>query len=168
MGGDLPAGNGKVCGRKVGRDGPFHVGPSPAGLAGRGGEGHRRTPGELEIFEATPLLIDLIDDGNEDVRSAAVWSLSQIGGEGVREVLISLLARTEGDSELDFIESALDNLAFTEGMQPFSLFDFPKEDYESAILDILDDEDGLLDFEEDDDNGYPYVEDIEEDEDLPD
>jgi HEAT repeat protein len=128
-----------------------------------------RAAGELELFEATPQLIELIDDGDEDVRSAAVWSLSQIGGEGVREALEGLLARTEEDSELDFIETALDNLAFTEGQQPFSLFDFPKEDYEEAMLDILDDEDGLLDFEEDVDSGLLFIDDDdEEDEDLPD
>jgi HEAT repeat protein len=128
-----------------------------------------RAAGELEIFEATHQLIELIEDSNEEVRSAAVWSLSQIGGEGVREALETLLARTEEDSEMDFIETALDNLAFTEGHQPFSLFDFPKEDYEEAILDILDDEAGLLDFDEDDNNGFSGIEDDEEeDEDLPD
>jgi HEAT repeat protein len=121
-----------------------------------------RATGELEIFEATPQLIELIDDGNEEVRSAAVWSLSQIGGEGVREALESLLAKTEEDSELDFIETALDNLAFTEGQQPFSLLDLPKEDYEAAMLDILDDEDDLLDFEEEDDSGFLYIDDDEE------
>lgn len=127
-----------------------------------------RAAGELEIFDATPMLIELTEDSNEDVRSAAVWALSQIGGEGVREALEKLLMRAEEDSELDFIETALDNLAFTEGLQPFSLFDFPKEDYESAMLDLLDDEDGLLDFDEDDDNGFSDIEDDDEDEDLDD
>ena len=127
-----------------------------------------RAAGELEIFEATPHLIDLLDDSNEDVRTAAVWALSQIGGEGVREALESLLARTEEDSELDIIETALDNLAFTEGLPAFSLFDLPKDDFEATMLDILDDEDGLLDFEDDDDGGFPDIEDDQEDEDFPD
>jgi HEAT repeat protein len=128
-----------------------------------------RAAGELEVFEAIPVLIELIDDSNEDVRTAAIWSLSQIGGEGVREALESLLARTEDEAELDYIETALDNLAFTEGQQPFSLFDFPKEDYEEAMLEVLDDEAGLLDFDEDEDVEFSDItDDEEEDEDFTD
>jgi HEAT repeat protein len=128
-----------------------------------------RAAGELEISEAVPYLIDLIEDSSEEARTASIWALSQIGGEGAREALESLLARIDEDSELDFVETALDNLAFTEGLQPFSLFDFPKEDYESTILDILEDEDGLLDFEDEvDEGGYPDIEDDDEYEDFPD
>jgi HEAT repeat protein len=83
-----------------------------------------RAAGELEISEAVPQLYDLLDDSNEAVRSAAIWSLSQIGGEGVRETLEQLQEDTEDEEEADFIESALDNLTFTEDFQLFSLFDF--------------------------------------------
>jgi HEAT repeat protein len=84
-----------------------------------------RAAGELEISEAVPNLLELLDDSNEAVRSAAIWSLSQIGGEGVRERLEQLQEETEDEEEADFIESALDNLAFTEEFQLYSLFDLP-------------------------------------------
>lgn len=46
-----------------------------------------RAAGELELTDATPSLLELLDDDNVDVRSAAIWSLSQIGGPGVRTIL---------------------------------------------------------------------------------
>ncbi len=83
-----------------------------------------RAAGELEISEAIQPLLDLLDDSDEAVRTAAIWSLSQIGGEGVREQLEQLQEETEDEEEADYIESALDNLTFTEDFQLFSMFDF--------------------------------------------
>jgi HEAT repeat protein len=83
-----------------------------------------RAAGELEINDAVQPLLDLLDDSDEAVRTAAIWSLSQIGGEGVRDILEQLQEETEDEEEADFIESALDNLTFTEDFQLFSMFDF--------------------------------------------
>jgi hypothetical protein len=43
--------------------------------------------GELEISDATPLLLELLEDSDFDVRMAAIWALSQVGGSGVGEAL---------------------------------------------------------------------------------
>jgi HEAT repeat protein len=86
-----------------------------------------RAAGELEIRKAVPRLFELIEDVDEGTRLASIWSLSQIGGEGVRETLESLLTESEFDFEEDFLESALDNLAFTEDGALFPLFDFPDD-----------------------------------------
>lgn len=107
-----------------------------------------RSAGELEISEATPRLIELAQDSDDDVRLAAIWSLSQIGGEGVRQFIEKLLEEEEGDELVKFFEEALDNLAFTEDFQPLPLYKIPTEDGEgdeSAIdeLDITTDEDEL-------------------------
>ncbi len=87
-----------------------------------------RAAGELELKKARRLLIDLVEDTNPEVRSAALWSLSQIGGRGVREVLRASLEAAEDDEEIRFLEDALDNLTFTEGGEVFNLLDISPED----------------------------------------
>ncbi len=82
-----------------------------------------RAAGELEISEAVPFLLELLDTEDSDVRLAAVWSLSQIGGEGVREALEQLYEEAADDEEAEFIESALENLEFTEDVQIFGIMD---------------------------------------------
>ncbi len=82
-----------------------------------------RAAGELEIKEAVPRLLNLLNSQDAEVRMAAIWSLSQIGGSGVRQRLEALYYETEDDDEADFIEQALDNLDFTEGSTFFTLMD---------------------------------------------
>jgi HEAT repeat protein len=108
-----------------------------------------RALGELEIGAVVPRLVELLNDEDPDVRTAAIWSLSQIGGEGVREVLEQMYEETEVEEEAEFIESALDNLSFTEDMQLFSLLDLD-EDSEELEEDFEDELDLDL-FEEDED-----------------
>lgn len=106
-----------------------------------------RAAGELEISDAVPVLIELLDDPNDDVRAACIWSLSQIGGDGVRDILEALYEETDDEEEAEFIDAALDNLAFTEDMDLFALFDFPDDegepdDYlEDELFDLMEDED---------------------------
>ncbi len=96
-----------------------------------------RAAGEIEIKDAIPTLIELTSDSDENVRAAAIWSLSEIGGERARHALERLFTEAADDQEADFLESALDNLAFTNGMQPFSLLDFPEDDPEDEFLEML-------------------------------
>ena len=86
-----------------------------------------RAAGELEIHQAVRVLMDLLDDPEQDVHDAAIWSLSQIGGEGVRETLDQMYEETDDDDESDYLSEALDNLAFTEDMQLHTLFNFPED-----------------------------------------
>jgi len=95
-------------------------------------------------------LLDMLDDSVKDVRMAAIWALSQIGGEGVRERLESLVRNTQEESEVDLLENALDNLSFTEDFQLFSLFDFTETDIEEEILDLLGEDDILQDDNDED------------------
>lgn len=96
-----------------------------------------RAAGELESEDAVPTLIELTDDSEEIVRLAAIWALSEIGGEYARHTLERLFQEVETEREADFLELALDNLAFTDGTQPFSLLDFPEEDSEDDLLEML-------------------------------
>jgi HEAT repeat protein len=85
-----------------------------------------RAAGQLELKTArAPLLkmIDQRDSLDEDVRMAAIWSLSQIGGEDVRPALEKLVNEAEDDDEADFIELAIDNLALVQDIPGFGMFD---------------------------------------------
>jgi hypothetical protein len=72
-----------------------------------------------------PLIAKLehFDELDEEVRLSTAWSLSQIGGEDVRQVLEKLVEDTEDDEEADYIELALENLAFTEDLPGYGMFD---------------------------------------------
>jgi HEAT repeat protein len=96
-----------------------------------------RAAGELEISAALPRLIELTDDSNEDVRHAAIWSVSQIIGEGVEEILLELWESAEDVAEIDLIEAALDNLEFNENTELFTLFEFPENEGEYFDADYL-------------------------------
>ena len=100
-----------------------------------------RAAGELEIKSAIPRLMQLLQDGDSDVRWAAIWALSQVGGEGVRKRLEKLYEQTDDDEEADFIESALDNLDFTEDASLLTLLDIEEEDMDDEFdLDLLEDD----------------------------
>jgi hypothetical protein len=96
-----------------------------------------------------------LDDAHEDVRAAAIWALSEVGGEGVRSHLEAMQEDTEDEDEADLIESALENLSFAEDFQKFAILDVDEAD-DAEDDDYLDeddyDEDDLLDdlIEEDD------------------
>jgi HEAT repeat protein len=100
-----------------------------------------RAAGELEIHAAVPHLLELLDDPDQDARLAAIWSLSQLSGEGVREALEEIAEDTDDAEELSFIEEALDNLSFTEETQSLPLIDLYDEDDEEDIDWLDEDED---------------------------
>lgn len=106
-----------------------------------------RAAGELEAHSAVPRLLELLDDPDENVMTAAIWSLSQLGGEGVGDALVRVLKRTEDEELIEWIDSALENLAFTEGVQAFEMLDLEEEDLEDEEVDEEDfeDIDGYLD-----------------------
>jgi HEAT repeat protein len=88
--------------------------------------------GELEIREAISELIELLDDVNRDVKRAAIWSISQIGGSAATDALVSLFDLSDDEEEIQLIQDALDNLAFVNGTRDMLLFDFDEtEDYDS-------------------------------------
>jgi hypothetical protein len=94
-----------------------------------------RAAGELEISEAAPKLIDNLEDSNMDIRLTSVWSLSQIGGSGVKRSIEALLDEDVTDKEAKIINDALEYLEFNDS---FDLDDF--DDY-----DDYDDDDDLYD-----------------------
>lgn len=102
-----------------------------------------RAAGELQIEEAIPSLLSLLNDDVREVRLATAWSLSQIGGDIAAEALEEYLERAEDEDEVDLIEDALENLAFNLELDELHLLDFSKEDLEDLTkpekLDDLED-----------------------------
>jgi HEAT repeat protein len=111
--------------------------------------------GELELREATKPLLKLLRDDDDDVRAAAIWSLSQIGGERIADALEALLEKTEDENEVELLENALDNLAFTEDMRNFALLDIPD--------DVADGDESIGDGDEDIDEADTDIDGVDED-----
>jgi HEAT repeat protein len=101
-----------------------------------------RAAGELELESTRGMLLDLLEEEAQDVeiRFAAIWSLSQIGGEGVREALEDILEESDDEEEADFVENALDNLTLTETGQEMAMFDidYANEEHLGKIVDLKD------------------------------
>lgn len=115
-----------------------------------------RAAGELQIDTARRALLDLLEEEAQDseVRPAVIWSLSQIGGDEVRETLEQILEETDDDEEAEWVEKALENLTFTEDvdiLNQMNMFDFTNlgetdrevdlQDFESGLEDAIDRED---------------------------
>ncbi len=82
-----------------------------------------RAAGELELKKARIPLLEMIETNeDEEIIESVIWSLSQIGGEGVREVLEQLVENADDEEMAEFIQDALDNLDFTNGFD-YLMFD---------------------------------------------
>jgi HEAT repeat protein len=99
-----------------------------------------RAAGELEYVPAVRKLGELLEDVDEEVQLATVWSLGQIGGERAKQLLIAVL---ESDAEHlhEEAEDALAELEFKGDNFDLTMFDFEDDDEENWVLDEnLDDE----------------------------
>jgi len=118
-----------------------------------------RAAGELELTDSLDRLFAILEEGyDSDIRLAAIWSLSQIGGNEVKNKLRELMHETDSDEELEWIEKALDNLELNSSSADFNFFSFKpaSEDYDDDVEDYSEDED----FEE---VGFEALEDDYED-----
>jgi HEAT repeat protein len=87
--------------------------------------------GELALTPARTILFQLLEEEEEDeITSAAIWSLSQVGGEDVRVYIENLIDLAEDDEQVEFLEEALDNLVFTEEMSNFDLMSYDPDEEE--------------------------------------
>ena len=86
--------------------------------------------GELRLASARTSLFRVLEEEEEDdIASAAIWSLSQIGGEDARLYIENLLDLAEEEEDIKFLEEALDNIEFTDELNHFDLLSIdPDED----------------------------------------
>lgn len=118
-----------------------------------------RACGELTIEEAVPVVLDLLNDLPE-IRGAAIWALSQIGGEDVGPALRDLLEEEITTEEEELVHQALERLDFLEDGVDLSIFNLQFDDdeyilddydYQQDDYDEYDDDLDLDDFDLDDD-----------------
>ncbi len=87
--------------------------------------------GELRLAAARAMLFKVLEDEEEeDVTHAAIWSLSQVGGEDARTYLENLLDAAQDTEDIEFIEEALDNLDFTDEQDRFDLMSIDPDEQE--------------------------------------
>jgi HEAT repeat protein len=88
-----------------------------------------RAAGELDLKAVREDLLEMVDSGDldEEVFYAAIWSLSQIGGNGVKAKFDEVMESEIDDDLADFMETAMDNLAFNDGLADFDLFEIDGE-----------------------------------------
>jgi len=104
-----------------------------------------RAAGKLEIAKARPYLLKYLEDYDQDVQMAVVWSLSRIGGSGLKSLFENLLKDAEIETHIQIIEEALDYVIFNQSI------DFTDGlDIDEGLNDDLDD--GY--FSEDEDYDY--------------
>jgi HEAT repeat protein len=94
-----------------------------------------RACGELQNPAAVPSLARLLDDPDDQVREAAVWSLGQIGGNESRRLLMAILDDEEAGL-YETAEAALEELEFLSGADlDLSLFDLYADDIKTDLDD---------------------------------
>jgi HEAT repeat protein len=91
--------------------------------------------GELALEAARSPLLRLLEDEEEDsdIHRAILWSLSQIGGEDVREKLEELLETTPIPEIEDFLEEVMENLNLTNEMASFKLLDLDGDGLDNGL-----------------------------------
>jgi HEAT repeat protein len=98
---------------------------------------HDSLPIRLEAVQAAGLLaaqpavshlLQLIDDPETEVRKAAIWALSEIGGLDARAAIEALARNTIEEDEAEFLEEALENLDYNEMGFDFRLLEMDEPD----------------------------------------
>jgi HEAT repeat protein len=82
-----------------------------------------RAAGDIGLSEGVQELIELLEDVDESVRRASIWSLSQIGGLKASEVLNSLAETDRDQDEQETLQDAIDNLVFADNTYELNSFD---------------------------------------------
>jgi HEAT repeat protein len=78
--------------------------------------------GELRLGSARQLLFQVLEEEFEnEVSGAAIWSLSQIGGQEARLYIQNLLDLAEDEEDVEYLEEALENLEFNDELNRFDL-----------------------------------------------
>ena len=95
-----------------------------------------RAAGELGLEMAVAPLFQMLEHEETEVRMAAAWSLSQIGGNDVQEALEAQLELSESDAETSLIEDAMENLIFSEELEDLSMLEYSEDELEPPLDDV--------------------------------
>ena len=84
-----------------------------------------KAAGELEIEFAKEQIIEFMKSStpDEELHMQAIWALSKIGGNEIKELFEEMIEESEDDEKADILEMAMDNLDLANGIPSFGLFD---------------------------------------------
>ncbi len=68
--------------------------------------------GEMTLTEALPILVDMTEDTDLEVRLSAIWALGQIGGKPAADAL-ALAARDSSPAVREAAQDAIQEIAFS-------------------------------------------------------
>lgn len=88
--------------------------------------------GGLALREAVPTLRRLLDDADQQVRDATIWSLGQIGGAQAKQALLAAYEDADDDTRA-ILDEALAEQDLLEGNLEFMLYELD-EDYGDDLL----------------------------------
>jgi len=113
-----------------------------------------RAAGELELVDARDILLELLEENEDDLelRYAAIWALSQIGGEGIKEIFEEMLKKSDDEEEIGWLEKGLENLDLGGDLDKMGLLNF--DGAPSSFVD----ESGDVNDEDDEDEGEGFDE----------
>lgn len=80
--------------------------------------------GELELHDATQLLVELLEDISDEVVHLAIWSLGQLGSDTAKTSLLDIQASAPDPEIVEKADEALEHLSFLEGTPDLVIFDF--------------------------------------------
>jgi len=85
-----------------------------------------RAAGELELSEARDILLQILEENEDDLelRYASIWALSQIGGEGIKEIFEEMIKKSDDEEEINWLEKGLENLDLGGDLDKMGLFNF--------------------------------------------
>ncbi len=127
--------------------------------------------GGLMLEEARPCLVKLLKQKHlaSDLRKEAIWSLGEIGGEQVVELLEALLDNADDDEEYMLLEEAIDKANLVNETSNFELLkvDESDQDHQDHSHNLEEDEDDLPedDFDDEEWNRYVDEDDLADEED---
>jgi len=106
-----------------------------------------RAAGALSITRAVEPMLEMLDgtEPNKEIRLAAIWSLSEIGGEKAYAALEALLDNAMTDEEAEFIEEAIENAGSESGSLGLDFLD---------VKDLTGSSSRFADSDEDEDEEY--------------
>jgi len=84
-----------------------------------------KAAGELGIESAKEQIIELMESAssNEELNIQAIWALSKIGGNEIKDIFEKMIEESDDEDETDVLEMAIDNLDISSGMPAFDTFD---------------------------------------------
>jgi len=84
-----------------------------------------KTAGELEIESAKEQIIEIMDSSSPDEEQhiQAIWALSKIGGNDIKDLFEKMIEESDYEDEMDILEMAMDKIDLSSGMLAFDQFD---------------------------------------------